>query len=81
LLTLFSHKTWHKGQKQECGGGQRCDNLGEKGVESEWEVGNREQEVGFPRWVKVGEIENKYATLHNILQSTNAQRNEVTKMG
>ena len=50
-------------------------------MESEWEVGNREQEVGFPRWVKVGEIENKYATLHNILQSTNAQRNEVTKMG
>ena len=41
----------------------------------------RGQEAGFLRWREAGEKGGNYATLHNILQSQNAKRQEPSNTG
>ena len=52
---------------QLCGGGKGVGDQ-EKRAGRVWEVGERGQEAGFPRWREAGEKGKNYATVCNILQ-------------
>ena len=44
-------------------------------------MGEVGQEAGFPRWREAGEKGKNNVTLHNIVQSKNAKRQEPTNTG